>query len=245
MVRRVGFRAFGALLTLACVGIPAANAQAFFDAQLNGDFVTWSETRKARALDAINRADLSKEEIASILPLLRDLEMSERIRRADLARLENDLLFASKGDINVESRIAEINAAHRDRINKIWMTITDRIGVTKATTLRSLVDDSVIVDQTAYYRSDFIARTDSIFAEWDRLIVAREERSRQERLAYEERIRSQPPVVTVVPIPEQPVITETTVQAQTVQTQVRPTPPARFHRSPAPVKRAKRVKGLG
>ena len=251
MVRRVGLGAACALLTLG-FSVVSASAQTFIETQ--GDFAAWSEARRAKALDAINRADLSKQEIASILPLLRDLERSEQIRRADLAQLENDLLFAKKGDIIVDSRIATINAAHRERVSKIWMTITERIGATKAATLRSLVDDTVI-DQSAYYRSERISRIDQIIIDWDKATsdrIAMHERHNamvREQIAANERLLQQQAVVTVTPVPEQPVIAETVVQTQSVQTTVRPVQPAaRFHRSaPAkqPVKRAKRVKGLG
>ena len=247
MVRPVGVGALCAFLTLTFAGLPA-NAQSIFESQ--GDFAAWTEARRARALDAINQADLSKQEIASILPLLRDLERSEQMRRADFGRLENDLLFTKKGDINVDSRIAAINAAHRERVNKIWMTISQRIGSTRAATLRMLVDDTV-VDQSAYYRSDRITRIDQILLDWDKATqdrIAMHARARGPLAAYELQ-RRQAPVVTVVPVPEQPVIAETVVEAQRVETTVRPVqPPARFHRSaPAkqPVKRAKRVKGLG
>ena len=265
MARRVGLCAsFGALLTLGFAGIPAANAQSIFSSDFNGDFATWSESRRVRALDAINRADLSKSEIASILPLLRDLEESERIRRSDFARLEQDLLFAERGDISVEARIAEINAAHNDRVSKIWMTISDRIGAGKSAMLRSLVDDTAVIDQTAYYQSDRIARMDSIMAEWDRLSqerVARyEEYNRMvaEQVAAAERhnqmvaqqeseaARLRAQAVATVPAPAPEVtVTETVVQQQPARA-FRSTPaPTTFQRAAPKPKRTKRVRGLG
>ena len=275
MVRRMGLRAIVALIALGCAGIPAANAQSIFSTEYGGDFAAWADARRVRALDAINRADLSKDEIASILPLLRDLEESEQMRRNDIARLENELQFAEPGDVSVESRISEINAAHRDREARIWNTITERIGSTKAMMLRQLVDDSAVsVDQSAYYRSDHIARIDQMLTEWDTMIAQRvaaheaynkmvaeqtaAAEAHNQRVAREEAeakiLREQALAARTAPAPA---VTVTEAQT-TVETQPAPAvtrteqpaaevreQPARFHRATPKPKRAKRVRGLG
>jgi hypothetical protein len=273
MVRKVGLGALGALLTLSFATIPRANAQSLFDPQYTGDFTQWSEARRVRAVDAINKMDLSEEEIASILPLIRDLEDSERMRRADIDRLEHEMLFDGRNEVSVESRMAEINTMHRDRVTRIWETISDRIGADRAMTLRRMVDDSMQIDQTAYYQSDRIARIDSIMVEWDKATAARvaahEEYNRKlaeqvaalaehdQRVAREEadaKLQRERALAAAQPAePAPPVVAVTPVEPTPVpaETAVQPAPaqqPARAFRStPArqEQRRTRRVRGLG
>jgi hypothetical protein len=261
MVRRVGLGALGAILTLGFAAIPRANAQSVFDPTYT-DFRSWSEARRLRALDAINRVGLSKEEIASILPLIGDLEESDNMRRNDIARLENDLLFSEPGEPSMETRIAEINTAHDTRVARIWDTISARIGADRAMQLRRLVDDSVVIDQTAYYNNaDRLARIDAIFVDWDKhtqeRIAAHEEYNRKlaeavaaaeahnQRVAREEAeaqklreqalaaAQAQPPAVAVTPV-ETTTPAPVTTPAETAEvTQPAPQPARAFRSTPA------------
>ena len=247
MVRPVRFGAF-AILTLGLAGLcGAASAQTVhYDSYVtsNKEFTYWTAERKAKAVDAINRADFSKKEIASILPLLSDLENSERMRKADIAGLENDLIFSRK-HIDVDARLSEIDARQYSRVSKIWTAIADRIGPTKMAVLRDTVEGGRI-DEMAYYRSDHLARIDTLIAEWDRLANERVAAMERYRAMMQEQVATAP-VRTAFP-EEAPtvVLTPETAPAVSPAPAVVSQPKARFHRSPVKKGHAKRrVRGLG
>ena len=157
----------GSALALSLIG-----SAGIAKAQTTADF-TWTpynyETSRVRALQAINDADLSKDQMASIIGLLYDLRDSERDSRLATAFSAEDLM-AEHGTnyASHETRVNDIFRTYSDRRDRIWSLIRDRIGASKADTLKALVEWNPPAMQTSYY-DDRIRRIDTLLTEWDAL----------------------------------------------------------------------------
>jgi hypothetical protein len=148
-------RAFRSLVFAAAVlsiaGIPAiAQDKWGYDGGMK-TAADWNHSQNM-AFKAVLDQGLSTDDIISVLPLLTDLRDAEHMRM-----FSNDV---SANDFNSQR-------------SSIWKTISDRIGSTKADSLRKLVEPVAEDVSASYTKSVHIQRIESLLAEWDRESAAR------------------------------------------------------------------------
>ena len=263
--------AFCAFLTLVFSGRLPAIAQSSTEIQNTDVMTVWSEAHRARAMEAETRTGLTADEIAAIKPLLEELEDSEKMRLADINRIQNDLLFVDRLELDVEARTQQINAEHSRRVERIWAAIGDRIGAARAGSLRAHTYGTAVVEQTTLYQSEHMAKIDQALADWDkatqeRIVLHEQNRLIREQIAANDLARqevaaaaSTAPGVTVSPVVEQPAGVAATAEspraevaappaAAQSETAVESAAAARRQRGasePQPVNRRKKIRGLG
>jgi hypothetical protein len=111
----------------------------------------WSATQNM-ALKAVIDQGLGVDDMMAALPLLMDLRDAEHWQMFNADMPSND--FSAKR-------------------SSIWHTISDKIGSTKADSLRRLVEPVAEDVSKSYVRSVHIERIDSLLADWDRQSAAR------------------------------------------------------------------------
>jgi hypothetical protein len=104
------------------------------------------------ALKAVIDQGLSVDDMIAALPLLMDLRDAEHWQMYNADVPSND--FTAKR-------------------SSIWQTISDKIGSTKADSLRKLVEPVAEDVTKSYVRSVHIERMESLLADWDRQSAAR------------------------------------------------------------------------
>ena len=163
---RARFCMIGSALALGLIGSASA-----ISAQTTE--VIWTpydyDTARVRGLQAINDADFSKHEIASVLGLLQDLRDAEMQYRMTTVITADDLMAHTGTQYaSHETRVNDARQAFMTRRDSIWATITERLGPSKADALRNLVEfRPATVTTTTYYTSDRIRRIDEILTWWD------------------------------------------------------------------------------
>lgn len=126
------------------------------------------DAARVRALQAINDADLSKQDIASVIGLLRDLRDAETSYMLSTGITANDLMAHSGTQFaSHETRVDTARRAYLDRRDSIWKTIHERLGDPKANAIHNLVEFRGTHPTTAYYTTDRIRRMDEVFTWWD------------------------------------------------------------------------------
>jgi len=148
-------RAFRSLIcaaaALSIAGLPAiAQDKWGYDGGMK-TAADWSYNQNM-AFKAVLDQGLTTDDMMSVLPLLMDLRDTEHMRMFSEDISAND--FSS-------------------RRSDIWKTISDRIGSTKADSLRKLVEPVAEDVSTTYTKSVHIQRMESLLAEWDRESAAR------------------------------------------------------------------------
>ncbi len=137
--------------------------------QHDWDYPTSPYLGRVTALQTFRSIDLSRDDIARILPLMVALRDAQRTMWADTANLEGDLVvLANSRSPKVETATAIDQGwqRYRDRRDKIWVKVTDRIGASKAAGLRNLVEpEKHEIDSTQV--SERIHRIDTLLAQWD------------------------------------------------------------------------------
>jgi len=136
---------------------------------------TWTPydypTARVHALQAMNDADLTKQDIASVIGLLRDLRDAEMNYTMASAITTNDLT-AHTGTQNAgfETRVNDARRIYMDKRESVWRVIHERLGDKKANALHDLVEFSSAQPMTTTYyynNADRIRRIDEIFTWWD------------------------------------------------------------------------------
>lgn len=157
----------GSAVALSLIGSAGAvGAQATTD-------IVWTpydyDTARVRAIQAINDADFSKQDIASVLGLIRDLRDSEMNYRMSQVITSDDLMaYSGTAHASHETRVNDARQAFMTQRDSIWATITERLGASKADALRNLVEfRPAMVTTTTYYDSPRIRRIDEILTWWD------------------------------------------------------------------------------
>lgn len=137
---------------------------------LDRDIPTWAWNDHMVAVEAVKDLDLNAENIAGILPLLQDLRNAERAMFADLAAVTHEMLVRPSDWSPDTARIVTIGSAkemYRTSREKIWRTISDRIGSAKVMSLRKLVEPTMHrIEPVAL--TDRVQRIDMLIAQWDK-----------------------------------------------------------------------------
>ncbi len=161
------------ILAASCVTLVPVVAWAQAYSQSDKDMLAYRSSR-FEAAKTFRDINLTAHEIASILPLLMDLRDSERTMKCQVDELESDVLVrpaSYQPKVSYETQVEVCRTNFHNHRDRIWATISKRIGSTKCDSLRALVEPTE--HRETIEVSDGIKRIDKIIAEWDVLIQQR------------------------------------------------------------------------
>ena len=117
----------------------------------------------------------TQRDLVRILPLLQDLRDAKMQCKAETDDIYYEMLthHGNKTSMVGDTRVQECDRKLADRQNKIWATITDRIGSDKANALRNLVEPKTEDVSRVAYTDVYLQRIDTELADLDRMAAAR------------------------------------------------------------------------
>jgi len=147
-------RAFRSLVcaaaALSIAGLPAIAQDRWGDSSMKTS-ADWAYNQNM-SFKAVVDQGLTTDDMIAVLPLLMDLRDAQHMH-----------MFSS--DISTSD--------YRSNQSSTWKTISDRIGSSKADSLRKLVEPVAEDVSTTYTKSVHIQRIESLLADWDRQSAAR------------------------------------------------------------------------
>lgn len=176
MFKRASRSMFGPLIALTVAGFVAVAGNSFAqtDTAYRTTLAGGPDVAKITIIQTINDKGFTHHELESILPLLQDLRDARRICNARLETYYADVA-AHRVDTKMSSDAAIQDCQRRlsDRQNKIWATISDRVGNDKANALRKLVEPTTEDVSRVVYTDVYLQRIDVMLANLDKLAAAR------------------------------------------------------------------------
>lgn len=145
------------------------NYASAMDTPLDRNDVVTPYDGRITALETFKSIDLTKDDMVEILPLLKDMCYSERVMWADSAVVEYDLASRSyhhQPKMEPSARVEESKKRCAEKCDKLWAKMSKRIGDTKTTAIRNLVEPQRHeITNTEY--SEGIRRIEVLLAQWD------------------------------------------------------------------------------